>query len=154
MVPMLVTDDSYRIIVRQFQRVGRLMMQGKDRDLEDLGLTSIQADALLFFDRYPNSQINGLRDHLDVSHQAACGLVDRMRTKGLLDVEVSGEDARARTVSLSKVGRRVCDDLKRRGSSAGHAAFDCLTAEEIERLSETLDKIEAHMRKGAEKDGL
>ena len=105
MVPMQVTDDSYRIIVRQFQRVGRLMMQGRDRDLEDLGLTSIQADALLFFDRYPNSQINGLRDHLDVSHQAACGLVDRMRTKGLLDVEVSGEDARARTVSLSKVGR-------------------------------------------------
>ena len=85
---MQAADDRYRIMVRQFQRVGRLMMQGRDRDLEDLGLTSIQADALLFFDRYPHSQINGLRDHLNVSHQAACGLVDRMKTKGPWNEEV------------------------------------------------------------------
>ena len=151
---MQAADDRYRIMVRQFQRVGRLMMQGRDKDLEDLGLTSIQADALLFFDRYPNSQINGLRDHLNVSHQAACGLVDRMKTKGLLDVEVSGEDARAKTVSLSEIGRRVCDDLKMKGSSAGHAAFDCLTSDEIDGLAETLDKIETYMRREADGNGL
>ena len=151
---MQAADDRYRIMVRQFQRVGRLMMQGRDRDLEDLGLTSIQADALLFFDRYPNSQINGLRDHLNVSHQAACGLVDRMKTKGLLDVEVSGEDARAKTVSLSEIGHKVCDDLKMKGSSAGHAAFDCLTSDEIDGLAETLDKIETYMRREADGNGL
>ncbi len=151
---MQAADDRYRIMVRQFQRVGRLMMQGRDRDLEDLGLTSIQADALLFFDRYPHSQINGLRDHLNVSHQAACGLVDRMKTKGLLDVEVSGEDARAKTVSLSEIGHKVCDDLKMRGSSAGHAAFDCLTSDEIDRLAETLDKIETYMRREVDGNGL
>ena len=153
MVPMQAADDRYRLLIRQFQRVGRLMMQGRDRDLEDLGLTSIQADALQFFDRNPCSQINRLRDHLNVSHQAACGLVDRMKAKGLLDVEVSGEDARAKTVSLSKIGSRVCDDLKMRGSSAGHAAFDCLTSDEIESLAETLDKIEAHMSRGAGRNG-
>lgn len=151
---MQAADDRYRIMVRQFQRVGRLMMQGRDRDLEDLGLTSIQADALLFFDRYPDSQINGLRDHLNVSHQAACGLVDRMKAKGLLDVEVSDEDARAKTVSLSEIGRRVCDDLKMKGSSAGHAAFDCLTSDEIDRLAETLDKIETYMRREVDGNGL
>lgn len=151
---MQAADDRYRIMVRQFQRVGRLMMQGRDRDLEDLGLTSIQADALLFFDRYPDSQINGLRDHLNVSHQAACGLVDRMKAKGLLDVEVSDEDARAKTVSLSEIGRRVCDDLKMKGSSAGHAAFDCLTSNEIDRLAETLDKIETYMRREVDGNGL
>lgn len=151
---MQAADDRYRIMVRQFQRVGRLMMQGRDRDLEDLGLTSIQADALLFFDRYPDSQINGLRDHLNVSHQAACGLVDRMKAKGLLDVEVSDEDARAKTVSLSEIGRRVCDDLKMKGSSAGHAAFDCLTSDEIDGLAETLDKIETYMRREVDGNGL
>lgn len=151
---MQAADDRYRIMVRQFQRVGRLMMQGRDRDLEDLGLTSIQADALLFFDRYPDSQINGLRDHLNVSHQAACGLVDRMKAKGLLDVEVSDEDARAKTVSLSEIGLRVCDDLKMKGSSAGHAAFDCLTSDEIDRLAETLDKIETYMRREVDGNGL
>ena len=151
---MQAADDRYRIMVRQFQRVGRLMMQGRDRDLEDLGLTSIQADALLFFDRYPDSQINGLRDHLNVSHQAACGLVDRMKAKGLLDVEVSDEDARAKTVSLSEIGRRVCDDLKMKGSSAGHAAFDCLTSDEIDGLAETLDKIETYMSREADGNGL
>lgn len=151
---MQAADDRYRIMVRQFQRVGRLMMQGRDRDLEDLGLTSIQADALLFFDRYPDSQINGLRDHLNVSHQAACGLVDRMKAKGLLDVEVSDEDARAKTVSLSEIGRRVCDDLKLKGSSAGHAAFDCLTSDEIDGLAETLDKIETYMRREVDGNGL
>lgn len=142
------TDDDYRLLVRKFQRVGRMMMQGRDRDLTDLDLTSIQADALIFFDGSPGSQINGLRDHLEVSHQAACGLVDRMRAKGLLDVEVSGDDARAKTVTLSEGGRRVCSELKARGSSAGHAAFDCLTGEEIEALSATLDRIEVRLRSG------
>ena len=127
---MQAADDRYRIMVRQFQRVGRLMMQGRD------------------------SQINGLRDHLNVSHQAACGLVDRMKTKGLLDVEVSGEDARAKTVSLSEIGHKVCDDLKMRGSSAGHAAFDCLTSDEIDGLAETLDKIETYMRREVNGNGL
>lgn len=142
MVSPQATDDEYRLLMRKFQRIGRKMIQGKDRDLKDLGLTSIQADALLFFDRFPNSQINGLRDHLDVTHQAACGLVDRMRSKGLIDVEVSDDDARARTINLSESGRVLCTELKSRGSTAGHAAFDRLTSDEIRVFSATLDRIE------------
>ena len=65
MVPAQVTDDDYRLTIRKFQKVARRMMQGRDRDLEDLGLTSIQADALIFFDRTPSSQINDLRDYLE-----------------------------------------------------------------------------------------
>ena len=152
MVPAQVTDDDYRLTIRKFQKVARRMMQGRDRDLEDLGLTSILADALIFFDRTPSSQINDLRDYLDVSHQAACGLVDRMRSKDLLDVRVSEEDARARTIVLSEHGRRVCDDLKARGSDAGHRNLGCLTEDEIVMLSDMLDRITAHMESG-DRDG-
>ncbi len=144
---MQATDEDYHRTVRQFQKIARWMMQGRDIDLKDLDLTSIQADALMFFDKHPHSQINGLRDHLSVSHQAACGLVDRMRSKGLLNVEVSDEDARARRVSLSMEGEKTCRELRKRGASAGHAAFDCLTEKEMSNLAETLNRIEAHMKK-------
>lgn len=141
MVPAQVTDDDYRLTVRKFQSVARRMIQGRDRDLKALDLTSIQADALVFFDGRPNCQINDLRDHLEVTHQAACGLVDRMRSKGLLDVAVSEEDARARTVSLSENGRKVCDELKAKGSDAGHRSLGCLSPEELIALSDMLDRI-------------
>ena len=87
-----------------------------------------------------------------MSHQAACGLVDRMRSKDLLDVRVSEEDARARTIVISEHGRRVCDDLKARGSDAGHRTLGCLTEDEIVMLSDMLDRITAHMESG-DRDG-
>ena len=41
MVPAQVTDDDYRLTVRKFQSVARRMIQGRDRDLKALDLTSI-----------------------------------------------------------------------------------------------------------------
>ena len=46
------------------------------------------------------------------------------------------------TINLSESGRVLCTELKARGSTAGHAAFDCLTPDEIRVFSATLDRIE------------
>ena len=46
------------------------------------------------------------------------------------------------TINLSESGRVLCTELKSRGSTAGHAAFDCLTPDEIRVFSATLDRIE------------
>ena len=110
-------------IVRRIQRIGNRLIHQRDDDLKALDLTSNQSAIILFVARNPGCQINDVRDHLEVTHQAACGLVDRMRSKGILDVRVSDEDARAKRVSLTEASARG-DRQGRRRQGDGHPPRD------------------------------
>ncbi len=132
-------------IVRRIQRIGNRLIHQRDDDLKALDLTSNQSAIILFVARNPGCQINDVRDHLEVTHQAACGLVDRMRSKGILDVRVSDEDARAKRVSLTEEGRRLHEEIVKVGGGRGMGILRGMTDEEVDELCRLLDRIEENM---------
>lgn len=134
-------DEEYLDVARKINRVGRKMNVGRGRDLESVGLTSNQADAIGFFIRNPGSQISDLRDWLDISHQAACGLVDRMKAKGLLIVTTSDSDARARDIRVSPEGERLFVQIGILGTRAGERVMKGISEEDVHRLADLLDRM-------------
>ena len=73
--------------------------------------------------------VGELAEHLQIKHQSAVGLANRMESKGWVNKKHSPTDKRQVFISLTAMGRRVLEDL-----SAAHKA-------EIARISPTLKKI-------------
>lgn len=81
--------------------------------------------------------VGQLAQQLQIRHQSAVGLANRMENKGLVKKEHSPTDKRQVFISLTAIGRRVLENL-----SAAHKA-------EIARISPTLKKILTHLDKNS-----
>ena len=65
-------------LARLILRLANRIVKKRDRHVKELGLTTEQADSLLFFLDRKDAVINDLKDHLGVTHQTARGIVQRM----------------------------------------------------------------------------
>lgn len=131
------------IIERKILHIGNRLIAVRNRDLKSFGLTSSQSEALLFIERNQGTSIVSLKAYLDVSHQAVQKTVAKLRERGLVNVSVSAEDARVRSVSLSAEGEQLCADLKRAGGRIGSSVLEPLDDRERSALYRLLAKIEA-----------
>ena len=100
------------------------------RHVKELGLTTEQADSLLFFLDRKDAVINDLKDHLGVTHQTARGIVQRMESKGLVQTRKSKEDGRYQVVSPTQAGWRTGSILLRNGIQTGSCLLHGLTTEQ------------------------
>lgn len=129
------------LMERNILKIGNRLLNVRSEDLKGFDLTSTQSEALLFFDRHGGAMIQDLKQHMQISHQAARNLVERMREKDLLTVEASDTDARARKIYLSEKGRQICGRLKQKGADLGSNLLRSLTEEEKQTLDRLLKKI-------------
>ncbi|MBQ4249681.1 MAG: MarR family transcriptional regulator [Clostridia bacterium] len=134
-------DKIEFLIGRKIVQIGNRASSMRIADLKEQGLTPTQSDTLLYYGAHPNSSISDLKEHLRVSHQAASGIIARLRGRGYLDIASSREDGRAVSVFLTNEGRKVYDTLKANGYAAGKEFLSPLTKEEKEKLLELLNKL-------------
>lgn len=135
-------------LFREIRRVGAKLSRERDEDLKVLQLTGSQSLALLYLEQNPRCQITDLSAHLEISHQAARTLVDRLRTKELVDVDVSDSDGRARSITLTDIGAEKCAEIRRvRLDTASHS-LSSLTHEERMIMLSLLDKISRNLQRG------
>ncbi|MGN0097916.1 MAG: MarR family winged helix-turn-helix transcriptional regulator [Candidatus Methanomethylophilaceae archaeon] len=139
--------DAHLELIRKVQKVGKRLISDRDSDLSDLGLTSTQSSALLFIAATPRCRITDLGENMEISHQAARMLVERMAERGFLETAVDDEDARARIVTLTPLGEEVWRKVGEKGTNAGREAMDGLTNEEMEQLNTIMDKIYENIRR-------
>ena len=85
-------------LARLILRLANRIVKNRDRHVKELGLTTEQADSLLFFLDRKDAVINDLKDHLGVTHQTARGIVQRMESKGLVQIRKSKEDGLAHRI--------------------------------------------------------
>ena len=119
------TLAGFRYALRQFLRFS-------EEAAHDAGMTPQQHQAMLAIAGTIGREsitIGELAEHLQIKHQSAVGLANRMGSKGWLEKKHSPTDKRQVLISLTAVGRRVLEDL-----TAAHKA-------EIARISPTLKKI-------------
>lgn len=129
------------ILQRKILKLGNKLVNTRNVDLKTHDLTPNQSETLLYFDAHPGEVIVNLKDYLEISHQAARNIIERMKLKSLLYVTVSAADARARQVYLTAKGQTICDQLKVNGTSVGHTILSQLSVSERQQLAHLLDKI-------------
>lgn len=142
---MRMDDAEYRQLVRKVQMIGRLIKANRDLDLESIGLTSSQSDAMIFIGSNPGCTISDLRAFLGVSHQAASALVDRMRNRGLLETMVLDGDRRSRAIIMTDAGRDLVSEIERLGSKAGRSITESLPEADVRKLSRSLDAVMSNL---------
>ncbi len=128
-------------IGRKILKIGNKLINTRNKDLRKLDLTSNQSETILFFKRNHGVRIQDLKNHLEISHQAARNIVERMKKKQLLEVEVYEDDARSKHIHLSPKGHKKYTILETCGTNVSQVMLKKLTKKEKAALSDLLDKI-------------
>ena len=138
-----MTDDFF--LMRKVTRVSNLTTNMRVARLSQLELTRTQSEAILFAHDHPGENISALKTRLDVSHQAARALVERLKQKGILRTTTSPTDSRCVTVSLTKLGEETYASILKDGADAWSSTTAGMTEDEKATLEKLLDKLLANL---------
>lgn len=92
---------------RLILKLANTLIKNRNRHLEALGLTTSQADSLQYFLANPESTVTDLKDYLEITHQTARGLAQRIEEKGLVTLSTSTIDGRCRSITPTENGREL-----------------------------------------------
>lgn len=122
-------DIEYSLI-RKIRELANLITKNRDADIREFGLTTAQADVLLYFAENPGKSIVDMKSFFHITHQTAQGLVQRMAEKRLLKLSPSINDARYKQVFLTEKGESIYKDMLRKGTHTGNKLLNGMSAEE------------------------
>ena len=126
-------------LTRKIRELANLITKNRDAEIRALGLTTAQADTLLYFAEHPGLSIADLKQFLHTSHQTAQGIVRRMAEKGLLHLFPSQSDGRRRQVVLTQQAWSLCQAMHRNGAHAGGLLVRGMGPEERQQLLSLID---------------
>lgn len=128
-------------IGRGILKIGNRLNNMRVADLKEKELTPGQSDTLIFFAQKRGATVSDLKTHLQISHQAARNIVERLKIKGLLYTSVSNEDGRANSVNLTESGEKMYIRLKDKGSRVGDELLEGFSEDEKKLLYEFITRI-------------
>lgn len=138
-------DTKEFLIERLILKTGNRINNIRNDDLKSSGLTSAQSETILYYSDHAGSNIKELAVHLKVTHQAARKLVDKLKSKGILEALVSREDKRYMRVFLTEEGKALCRELKKSGSSTGAGILEGFSESDREKLLEYMRRVEVNI---------
>ena len=83
------------MVARQVLILARQIKRRRNQHLRTVGLTTEQADALTFFTDQPGRTVTAFKTYQEITHQTARMIVQRLQTRGYVQLVVSPTDARA-----------------------------------------------------------
>ncbi len=139
-------NDIDFITERKIIKIGNQLHNARDEYLHKKNITSAQSETLLFYFSNQGKSITDLKNHLQVSHQAARKLVDKLKAKEYLYIVSSKKDARVAEVFLTDKGLEICTRLINDGIHAGAALLENFSMAEKEKLLFFLMRIEENVK--------
>nr|WP_047999100.1 MarR family transcriptional regulator [Lactiplantibacillus herbarum] len=103
------------MVARQVLILARQITRRRNQHLRNLELTTEQADALNFFASYPDSTVTTFKTRQGITHQTARLIVQRLATRGYVQLTASPNDGRAKQVTLTASGRAKREQLQQHG---------------------------------------
>jgi MarR family transcriptional regulator, negative regulator of the multidrug operon emrRAB len=76
-----------------------------------LDLSPMAAAALVQIDNEPGSSIEAVASRIGLTHSATVRVVDKLAERGLVDKDRARKDARAQSLTLSRAGKRLAQQL-------------------------------------------
>ncbi len=114
--------EAEYVLARKILKLANRIVSGRNTDIRDLGLTSSQADSLVYFVHNEGRSAVDLKDHLGVTHQTARGIVKRMAEKNLIEIRISEEDGRYRRIFVTEKGRSLYRQMEKKRRPYGKPA--------------------------------
>lgn len=106
-----------------------------------LGLRRAAMNLLFALARSDGARVAELAERLGITSGAVTQTVDGLRELGLVTSEVSADDRRGRTISLTAEARREIDGFEQQYIEAVAPAFDALSTADVLELDRILSTL-------------
>ena len=117
-------------VARQLLILAKTIIKNRNHHLEDLGHTNTQTESLYYFVENPGANIKDLQQHLEIAHQTAQGIVNRMAAKGWISVERSERDKRSQVIYVTPEGYDLTEKMVAHRGRTGGLLLRGMTEEE------------------------
>ena len=127
-------SETENKLARLLLNLSNTIIQNRNRHLQALGLTASQADCLQYFLANEGTSISDLKNAMDITHQTAWGIVQRMEAHGWVRLQRSDEDRRRQVVIPTASGRRLGELMMRNRERTGSLLLRGMTEEEQQKF--------------------
>lgn len=142
-------DEAYEIeVARSVLRLANRIIANRNRHINELGITTAQADSLRFFEEHSHAGIKDLRDYLGVKHQTAQGIVQRLLEKGMIASSISDTDGRCKEIVLTDAGIQMLKNLSVNGSHTGKKLLFGMSKEQQKLFGQLIQSAYDNINKG------
>ncbi|ARW34773.1 hypothetical protein S102022_00771 [Lactiplantibacillus plantarum] len=133
------------MVARQVLILARQIKRRRNQHLRTVGLTTEQADALTFFTDQPGRTVAAFKTYQEITHQTARMIVQRLQTRGYVQLVVSPTDARAKQVVVTPSGRAKREQLRQHGWQTSAQMFAHLDAEQQQVFLDLLRQVNQNL---------
>ncbi|WP_196241865.1 MarR family winged helix-turn-helix transcriptional regulator [Lactiplantibacillus plantarum] len=133
------------MVARQVLILARQIKRRRNQHLRTVGLTTEQADALTFFTDQPGRTVTAFKTYQEITHQTARMIVQRLQTRGYVQLVVSPTDARAKQVVVTPRGRAKREQLRQHGWQTSAQMFAHLDAEQQQVFLDLLRQVNQNL---------
>ena len=133
------------MVARQVLILARQIKRRRNQHLRTVGLTTEQADALTFFTDQPGRTVTAFKTYQEITHQTARMIVQRLQTRGYVQLVVSPTDARAKQVVVTPSGRAKREQLRQHGWQTSARMFAHLDADQQQLFLDLLRQVNQNL---------
>lgn len=132
------------------KKINDAMVAHANAQLKRLDLTYAQMEVIFYLLEREKVQTTqkDIEEHFNLKHSSVAGLLQRMRTKGLVDMEVNPSDHRSRNVFLLGKSYDILNEMRRTRTEMGKHIANYLTREQMEQLTSLLAVFYSAIRNG------
>lgn len=125
--------------------VGRLLRRNFDVRARSIGVTRPQWKLLTTLARNEGANQGRLADLIDVEPISLCRMIDRLEESGLVERRRDPADRRAWRIYLTDQAHPILSELRTLADELLDQALDGLSAQDRERLDESLQRIRRNL---------
>ncbi|WP_333473576.1 MarR family winged helix-turn-helix transcriptional regulator [Lactiplantibacillus plantarum] len=141
----MIKMNHDEMVARQVLILARQIKRRRNQHLRTVGLTTEQADALTFFTDQPGRTVTAFKTYQEITHQTARMIVQRLQTRGYVQLVVSPTDARAKQVVVTPRGRAKREQLRQHGWQTSAQMFAHLDAEQQQVFLDLLRQVNQNL---------
>ncbi|MCT1241966.1 MarR family winged helix-turn-helix transcriptional regulator [Lactiplantibacillus plantarum] len=141
----MIKMNHDEMVARQVLILARQIKRRRNQHLRTVGLTTEQADALTFFTDQQGRTVTAFKTYQEITHQTARMIVQRLQTRGYVQLVVSPTDARAKQVVVTPSGRAKREQLRQHGWQTSAQMFAHLDAEQQQVFLDLLRQVNQNL---------
>ncbi|AYC73156.1 MULTISPECIES: MarR family winged helix-turn-helix transcriptional regulator [Lactiplantibacillus] len=141
----MIKMNHDEMVARQVLILARQIKRRRNQHLRTVGLTTEQADALTFFTDQPGRTVTAFKTYQEITHQTARMIVQRLQTRGYVQLVVSPTDARAKQVVVTQSGRAKREQLRQHGWQTSAQMFAHLDAKQQQVFLDLLRQVNQNL---------
>lgn len=135
----MITNEPFKA-TSLIVKLGNAVTYYRNLKMENIGLTSVQSDALIATLRNPGITASQLKEHLNLSQSTIAGIISRLENKGLVERKADEEDARRIILKPTQQGFELETQLKEIALDTQQFLVEGMKEEEQEKFVQLLEK--------------